>query len=244
MRLALALVLVAACGKDEPAKPKGSGTVILAPKRATVDAAPTTTGPRDDDAALAELRSAATCDDPQSHQRHWCLATDGWAKAAPSPLPDAPFLVGLTVEIADGASAKDALEGHVALSVLALRDDAGRRLARITAVRPTNNDQATMLLEAMANLMILLKGNGEAAVIADGLRTYFESLPAQASYSLEQAGPGWAWHDTSSAELRKVPGGWWVAIATPPGGGGRWISLFTDRIIAPSAAPPPAPSPP
>lgn len=235
MRALVLVVALAACGKDEPSKPAVGGTAHVKP-RADAGAKPAgTTGPRDTAAALADLRVAAACDEPASPRRIWCLVTEGWAAAEPAPLPDAAVLAGLTVELADGTTADESLDKHISLAALALRDDAGRRLAKITAVRPTSNDQATMVLEAMANLMILFKGNGEAAVIADGLRTYFDSLPAKAGYTLDQKGAGWSWSDGSTAELRRVAGGWWVAVATPPGGGGKWISIFTDRLTGPPA---------
>lgn len=234
--LVVVAALLAACGKDEsaPPKPSSSGKVMLKPRPdANPAAAGVTQGARDDAAALRDLRTASSCDDAQSARRHWCRAIDAWPTAVQTPLPDASVLAGLTIELADGAAAEEAFAKHLSLSVLALRDDAGRRHAKITQVRPSNNDQATMVLEAMANLILLFKGNGDAAVISPDLMAHLDTLPAQASYVLAPTERGWAWKDLSSAELRQTPDGWWIAVATPPGGGGRWISIFTDRLTGP-----------
>jgi len=233
--LTIALLLSACSNKqysNKPPAPQEPATPVAPPEQPeakTPAPPPGAAGPHA--AQLAELAKAANCDDPASPMRVWCIAATGWATGTAAALPDGDAtLPGLTVELEDGKPVGDALTNKVTFSALALHPADGKEMAKITMVKPENDQEAQMTMEAVAALALVFKGKAPAAKLPQGLAGYLSTLPAKADYELTKGDHGWGWTGASTAELRKV-GENWVAIETPTKGAtGIWVTLFTDKV--------------
>jgi len=232
--LAIALSLAGCSKKDDagdkpaPAQPKPPAPTPDQPKVDT-PAPPAAADPNA--ARLAELATAARCDDPASPLRVWCIAATGWAtgEAAELPAGDAA-LPGLTVELQDGKPVDQALMDAVTFSALALHAAGGAEMARITMVKPESDDEMKMTMEAVAGLTMVFKGKDATATLPADLSGYLATLPAKADYPVSKGDHGWTWKGGSTGELRKV-GDSWVAIETPTRGAtGIWVNIFTDKV--------------
>ncbi len=230
--LSLALLLSACSKKDsssKPPAPEQPATPVAPPEKPAPDQPPAANGPHA--AQLAELAKAANCDDPASPMRVWCIAATGWASGTAAALPDGDATMpGLTVELEDAKPVGDALTNKVTFSALALHAADGKQMAKITMVKPENDQEAQMTMEAVAALALVFKGKAPAAKLPPALAGYLSTLPAKADYELTRGDHGWSWTGASTAELRKV-GENWVAIETPTEGAtGIWVTIFTDKV--------------
>jgi hypothetical protein len=116
----------------------------------------------------AELKCGPASKDPH---RGWC-PVGGLDKAGFSAPAQAQVLLGLTVELADGAKVPASLLEHVRLGVLSV----GPSSARITDLRPSNKDEEKELAGVIFELGKALKGQDKAAVIpvSKGLAGYLQ----------------------------------------------------------------------
>jgi hypothetical protein len=178
---------------------------------------------RGDDAAkpLAALATAANCKDAASPFRPWCTVAD-FATGKAADLPKGKKLVGITIELADGADVKQALTDKVSPSVLVI-DSTG--MAKLSRIKGSNDSEKTMLGEAVASLAAVFKHKTTTAKLPADLTSYVSTLKAK--YPTKKTGSEWTWTGESAARLRKV-GDFWVAIETPSSGGGIFASLFTE----------------
>ncbi len=231
--LSLALLLPACAKKDQkstPPAPEQPATPVAPPEKpAANEPPPAAAGPHA--AQLAALAKAARCDDPASPMRVWCIAATGWATGTAAALPagDAA-LPGLTVELEDGKPVGDALINAVTFSALALHADGDKEMAKITMVKPENDEESKMTMQAVMAVTMVFKGKAATATLPPALAAYLSTLPAKADYELNKGDHGWSWSGASTAELRKV-GDNWVAIETPTEGAtGIWVTIFTDKV--------------
>ncbi|HTM18955.1 MAG TPA: hypothetical protein VL172_00540 [Kofleriaceae bacterium] len=238
--LAMALT---GCGKDKESKDSQGDKSKPAPARpsAPADAAPVAPSPPADaaapagppagearNAALQALHDAAHCDVAASPWRPWCIAADGWAKATEAPLPAGVHaLIGLTLALEAGKRVEDALQDDVHLAALAVDGDAGK--LKVVGIKGEDAADQQMMMEAVAGVAIVLKGNAASAALPPDLATYVATLGAQAEYPLTKAGAGWTFRGAAPGELRKV-GDYWVTIEGPGAGNEQFISIFTDKV--------------
>lgn len=233
--LAIALLLVGCSKKQEsnkPPAPEQPATPVAPPEQPAAKqpaTPPAAAGPHA--AQLADLAKAANCDDPASPMRVWCIAATGWATGTAAALPEGDATMpGLTVELEDGKPVGSALTDKVTFSALALHPADGKEMAKITMVKPENDQEAKMTMEAVAALALVFKGKAPTAKLPAELGGYLATLPAKADYELTRGDHGWGWKGASTAELRKV-GDNWVAIETPSKGAtGIWVTIFTDKV--------------
>jgi hypothetical protein len=182
---------------------------------------------------LGDLAVAAKCDDPKSLQRPWCIAATGWAGGTAAKLPVGKVLLGFTVERKASATGAWDLNGDpsIHLVALAVRRDGAALELRLTAITPSNDEEKTMMAEAIIGLAGVFKKGGAAKVPKD-LATYARSLGKKSGFFATKGTKGWTWsggNDMPTGELRKV-GKYWVAIETPTTGeDGRFITILTDK---------------
>src|SRR5690242_17050238 len=103
---------------------------------------------------LGELRTAASCQDKASPWRPWCIATE-WATGSAGALPAGKVLVGMTIELEQGKSVRDALSNKVTFVALAIGKD-GK--VKLTDVKPTNADEEKSVAEAIFAASAVFKG--------------------------------------------------------------------------------------
>jgi hypothetical protein len=182
---------------------------------------------------LAELHAAASCPSTDGAYRVWCIPADGWAKGTPAAISDGTRgLLGLTIALSKKGAAKDEMVSDVSLSVLAIKADKGKVLAKITSIKPTSDDETKMVAEAVAELAVLYKGKSDKAQVSKDLADYVGQLAAAASYPVTKGKTGWTFSgESDAAELRQV-GDYWIAVETPPADDGIFVSIFTDKYAA------------
>ena len=179
---------------------------------------------------LGELSKGARCTDATSPWRPWCIAADGWASGQVASLPKGKALVGITIEIEDGASVADALSKRVTLSALAFGKKSGKPVAKITNINPENDREAESVAAGVMATSAVLKGKARTGQLPKDLSTYVATLPAGASYPVTRGKTGWTWAGQSDAELRRV-GAFWVTIEQPRSGRpGVWVGIYTDKV--------------
>jgi hypothetical protein len=169
--------------------------------------------------ALARLRTAAKCEDKASPWRPWCIAAD-WSKGT-AELPKGT-LVGLTIQLEDGADAKQALSDRVSFVALAVGKD-GK--VKLTDIKPTAKGEDVMIAEVVMSAAAVFKGKAKTAQVPKDLAGYIKGL--QGTYKAEKNAIEWTWQGQSAAKLRKV-GAFWVVIETPAKGNGIFATILTD----------------
>jgi len=172
----------------------------------------------DPSAPLGELSKAASCADKASPWRPWCIATE-W-KRGKAVLPKRT-LVGITVELVDGADVKDALSNKVTLVALAIE---GTR-AKLVDIKPTEKGEDVLVAKAVAAVAMVFKGKAKTAVLPPDLAGYIKSR--KASYKMTKGKMEVSWTGVNRSMLRKV-GSFWVVLEWPTKGNGVWVTVLTD----------------
>ncbi len=172
--------------------------------------------------ALANLATAAECDNKASLWRPWCIAATGWRDGTAADLPVGNVLVGITLEIQDGKDLKQALSDSVSLTAFAIGKDG---TVKVTTVKPTSDAESKSVGEAVFNLAAVFKDKAKVAKLPKDLASYVAGL--KGAYAATKGTTEWTWKGASSGRARKV-GPWWVVIESPDAQNGYFVTILTD----------------
>ncbi len=230
----VAVAALAACKKkdDKPKDaPKDAARPVAAPDAAPKVEPTTPTAPGVDvPKILADLYITADCGKPDSPNRVWCIAANGWAGATAAPLPAGSVaLPGLVVTLLSGVPYAEALSKNVFLAGLALHTEGDATKAKVTTIIPSSDDENMMIAEAVMGLATVFKQKADSAPLPKDLLDYLATLAGQAEYPVTAQGPGWVWAGASTTEARKI-GDYWVTIEIPEEKNGIWLGIYTDKV--------------
>ncbi len=172
--------------------------------------------------ALANLATAAQCDNKASLWRPWCIAATGWSNGTAADLPVGKVLVGMTLEIQDGKDLKQALSDAVSLTAFAIGND---HAVKVTTVKPTSDAESRSVGEAVFDLAAVFKDKADVAKLPKDLASYVAGL--KGAYPATKATNEWTWKGASAGRARKV-GRWWVVIESPNAHNGFFVTILTD----------------
>ena len=170
---------------------------------------------------LNALRVAAKCGDAASVWRHWCIATD-FETGTAAELPKGKVLIGMTIQLQEGADAAKALFDRVGLVALAV-DLEGK--VRLTDVKPTSAAEERSTVEAMSNAAAVFKGAAKSAKLPNDLGDYLKTL--KGVYEPSKSGARWTWIGQTAARMCKV-GEFWVVIEVPRAKDAIFATILTD----------------
>ena len=199
-----------------------------------IAAAPSAAKPRlptATEAILADLHTAAACDQPRSPLRHWCLAADGWATGTPAALPTGKVLIGVTLtrEVASVAPLDVRDEAISRFVTLTLRRNGADVEAKLAGIDPGDDSDRRMLRDATTKLLAVLQGKSKVARLPRDLDAFTKSGADREGHAVTKGPRGWTWTAGSATELRKV-GKYWVAIETSISGRDtRFITILTEK---------------
>jgi hypothetical protein len=151
-------------------------------------------------------------------QRAWCSVARAGKEAPKLPATPVTYF-GLTVALKPGDDVKTALLGALSPSALHL----GPSGARLTGLKPDNEQEKRELLEAGMSASIVLKGEKASVVVPKGLAGYLDSQRAKPMHPVTVRGTGADFTGNLPARLLASDKAWVVIEQATDG---VWVNVY------------------
>ena len=165
----------------------------------------------------ASIKCGAKEKDPQ---RAWCAVTKV-DKAAFKEPKDTTTLLGLSVELPEGADVNTQLLGTTTVSALHL----GAAAVKLTSLKPSNEQEAKDMLPVLFDIAAALKLDGKAIGVTKDLNDYLTGERATPGNPMKAAGKSMEYTAKLPSRLYQVGN---VFVVVESAAKGNFVSVFPN----------------